>query len=157
MKENSFPSILCAERNTLLEGLAWSSFFSPNFPWAWDYMEGPHTHRKRQTNIQTSVTSHFLCRRERSSGPRFDWIILGSCGNTLWVWTWIPNLGGKIPIFFSVGPKVVRLNYCLKIHPIAVFSVMTALDLLQPFAFVKEASSMQLLTAGPFEVDCDLD
>ena len=34
---------------------------------------------------------------------------------------------------------------------------MTALDLLQPFAFVKEASSMQLLTAGPFEVDRDPD
>lgn len=37
-----------------------------------------------------------------------------------------------------------------------MFSGVTALDLLQPLAFVKEASSTQLLTTGPFEVDCDL-
>ena len=56
-----------------------------------------------------------------------------------------------------MGPEVVRPSYCLKIHLIAVFSGVTALDLLQPLAFVKEASSTQLLTTGPFEVDCDLD
>ena len=56
-----------------------------------------------------------------------------------------------------MGPKVVQLSYCLKIHPIAVFSGVTALDLLQPFAFVKEVSSTQFLIAGPLEVDCDLD
>ena len=40
-----------------------------------------------------------------------------------------------------MGPKMVHLSYCLKIHPIAVFSVMTALDLLRPFAFVKKQAA----------------
>ena len=35
--------------------------------------------------------------------------------------TWIPGLGGKIHIFLSEGPKLVRPSNCLKILPIAVF------------------------------------
>ena len=155
MKESGFPSILCAERNTLLEGLAWSSFFSPNFPWGWDCREGPHTHRERQTNIQTSVPSHFFCRRDLASlgQPGNSWILRG---HTLSV-TWIPDLGGKTCNFISVSPQTVRPSNCLKMHSIAVFLLLTALALLHTLGFLKQAGGSQIPAVGPFAVKLHLD
>ena len=67
------------------------------------------------------------------------------------------DLGGKICIYLSVGPKVGWPYNCLKIHPIAVFSLLTAQGLLHPLAFLKQAGSSQLLATGPFAVECHLD
>ena len=38
--------------------------FGNNFPWLCHHREEPHTHKEKQTNIQTSVPSSFLCRRD---------------------------------------------------------------------------------------------
>ena len=40
-------------------------------------------------------------------------------------------------LFFSVGPKVVQPSNCLKINPIAIFLLLTALALLHPLGFLK--------------------
>ena len=45
------------------------------------------------------------------------------------------NLDGKYPIFLSARLKVVRPSNCLKILPIAVFSLLTALALFHSFHF----------------------
>ena len=39
--------------------------------------------------------------------------------------------------FFSVGPKPVQPSNCLKINPIAIFLLLTALALLHPLGFLK--------------------
>ena len=40
-------------------------------------------------------------------------------------------------LFFSVGPKAVQPSNCLKINPIAIFLLLTALALLHPLGFLK--------------------
>ena len=67
------------------------------------------------------------------------------------------HVGFKSPIPLLVGPKGGRLSNCLKIHPIAVFSLLTTLALVHPLGFLKEASILQLLTTGPFAVECSLN
>ena len=62
------------------------------------------------------------------------------------------SLGFKSPIFLSVGPEGGHLSSCLKIHPIDVFSLLTALTLFQPLGYFKEVDGSQLLTAGPFHL-----
>ena len=56
-----------------------------------------------------------------------------------------------------VGPKAGWPHNCLKMHPIAVFSVLTALNLLHPLAFLNQVGGSQLLTAGSFAVECHLN
>ena len=79
------------------------------------------------------------------------------CGDIPWVWTRILELGGKIHIFLLVCPKAGWPHNCLKMHPIALFSVVTALDLLHPLAFLKQLGSSKLLTTGSFAVECHLN
>lgn len=71
--------------------------------------------------------------------------------------TWILDLDGKFRIFLSVGLKVVQPSNCLKVHPVAVFSLLIALTLLQPLRFLKQAGGSQLLAAGPFAVEYHFD
>ena len=70
--------------------------------------------------------------------------------------TWILDLDFKIPVFLSVGPEGGRLSNCFKIHLNAVFSLLTAVALVHPLGFLKEVDVSQLLTIGPFAVDCNL-
>ena len=71
----AFPAFCVLRVTHCLKMLAWRSFFSNNFPWLCHHREGTHTHREKQTNIQTSVPSSFLCRR--------DPVILGLSGKFL--------------------------------------------------------------------------
>ena len=50
------------------------------------------------------------------------------------------HLGFKSPIHLLVGSKGGQLSNYLKIHPIAVFSLLTALALVHPLGFLKEES-----------------
>ena len=70
---------------------------------------------------------------------------------------WTSEFYTKICIFLLVVHKVVFPGNCLKIHTIAVFSLLTGLGLLHPLAFLKQAGSSQLLAMGPFAVECHLD
>ena len=45
----------------------------------------------------------------------------------------------------------------MKIHPVAVFLLLTVLDLVHPLGFLKEAGGMQLLAVGPFAMECHLN
>lgn len=63
----------------------------------------------------------------------------------------------SIFIFHSMGPKVVGPSHWLKIHPNAVFLLWTALALLYPLRFQRQADGLQLLDMGPFAVECHLD
>ena len=56
-----------------------------------------------------------------------------------------------------MGPKVVGPSNWLKIHPNAVFLLWTALALLHPLRFQRQADGLQLLDMGPFAVECHLD
>ena len=94
---------------------------------------------------------------ERSCELRSLWKILGFCGDTPWVWTWILDLGGKIPSFLLVGPKAVWPSNCLKNHPIAVFLLLTGLDLVYPSEFLKDVGRSQPLDMGPFAVESHFD
>ena len=59
----SFPAS-CGLRVTYrFKTLAWRSFFRSKVPRGRDHRDGSHTHRQSQSNIQTSVPSHFLCWR----------------------------------------------------------------------------------------------
>ena len=71
--------------------------------------------------------------------------------------TWISDLDGKFHIFLSVGLKVVQPSNCLKVHPVAVFSLLITLTLLQPLRFLKQEGGSQLLAAGPFAVEYHFD
>ena len=65
----------------------------------------------------------------------------------------IPGVGGKICIFFSGAPNAVQPSNCLKIHPIAVFFLVTELALVHPLGFLKQVGGSQLLALGPFAVN----
>ena len=71
--------------------------------------------------------------------------------------TWISEFYTKICIFLLMAHKVVWPGNCLKIHTIAVFSLLTGLGLLHPLAFLKQVGGWQLLAAGPFAVECHLN
>ena len=73
--------------------------------------------------------------QERFNESRIVWSILGSYRDTPCVSSWIPVLGGKIHIFLSGSPNVVWPSNCLKIHPIAVFFLLTGLALLPLWDF----------------------
>ena len=45
------------------------------------------------------------------------------------------------------------LSKCLKIHPIAVFLLLTVLTLLHTFGFLKQVGGSQIPSVGLFEVD----
>ena len=91
---------------------------------------------------------------ERSWELRSVWNMLGHYGDTTWVWTWIPDFGGKICIFLSVDPEKVHPSNCLKIHPIAAFLLLTVIALVHPLWFLEQAGSLQCLAAGAFQVQC---
>ena len=59
----AFASFSVLRVTHYLNALAWRSFFSHNFQSECDHGEDPHTHRERQANIQMSVPSRFLLRR----------------------------------------------------------------------------------------------
>ena len=63
----------------------------------------------------------------------------------------------QIPIFLSMGLKVVGPSNCLKIHPIAVFLLMTVPALVYPLGFLKDVGRSQALALGPFAVERHLD
>ena len=132
-----------------LKVLACTFLFTHNFPCTWDRREGPHTNRERQTKMKTSVPSHFLCRR--------DPVSLGLSGkflDTAGTQTECElgmELGGKIPIFLLVGLIAGRPSNCLKIHPIALFSLLTVLGLVHPLGFLKEEGGLLLVTMGHVE------
>ena len=52
---------------------------------------------------------------------------------------------------------MVQPSNCLKIHPIAVFFILTELALLLPLGFQKQAGGSQLLALGSFAVECHLN
>ena len=147
----SFPTLCVLRVTQYLKVISWSSFFSCNFPWGCERREMTHTHSKRQTNIQTSVPSCFLHRR--------DPVNLGMSGKFLdpWVWTCIMDFGGNIYIFLLVGPKAMRPSNCLKIHPIAVLLLLSVLTLLHPLGFLRQSWGLQLLAGGRLAVQCHLD
>ena len=60
----AFPAFCVLRVIHCLKTLAWKSFFSSNFIWRCDCREGLQSHRERQTSIQTSLPSHFLCSRD---------------------------------------------------------------------------------------------
>ena len=98
-----------------------------------------------QSNIQMSVPSRFLCRRDL---VRSVWNILGSCRDTNCVSTWILYLRGKICVFLSGGPKAVWPSNCLKIHPVADVLLLTELSFLHPLVILKQAGRSQHLVMG---------
>ena len=63
---------------------------------------------------------------------------------------------GKICLFLSAGPKMMWLNNCLKVHPIAVFLIVTVIALVNPSRFLRQADRLQLLTTCPFPVEGQL-
>ena len=137
------------------KALAWRSFVSGNSPWALvPREEGSHTHRESQSDIQTSVPSRFLYRRDR--------VRLGLSGTFLDpMGTLCVKLdtgpGGKIRIFLLGSPNEVWPSTCLKIHPIALFFLLTELALLSPFGFLKQGGGPQLLAWGQFEEQGNLE
>ena len=71
--------------------------------------------------------------------------------------SWILVLGGKIRIFVLGSPNEVWPSTCLKIHPIALFFLLTELTLLCPFGFLKQGGGPQLLAWGQFEEQGNLE
>ena len=59
--------------------------------------------------------------------------------------------------FLSVGQSRLWLSSCLKISPIAVFLLMTAIALVKTLGFLKQAGSFQLLVARSFPLECQLN
>ena len=109
-----------------------------------------YTHREKQTNIQMFVPSGFLCRRNP--------VILGLSGKCLDTaqthteceagsWT----LLAKNQHFLSVGPKMVQNSNCLKIHPIAVFLLVTAISLVRPLGFLQQTWDFNSLPLAHFQ------
>ena len=71
-------------------------------------------------------------------------------GKTGYLSTCILGLGPNIHIFFLGNPYLVRLNNCLKIHPVAVFFLLTDLALLHTLGFLKQGGSPHLTShLGP--------
>ena len=120
-------------------------------------MDVSHTHRENQNNVQRSVPSRFLCKRGLVSLGISGAFLDPVGGYTSGVSTWIPNLGGKIHIFLSGDPNTIQPNDCCKIHPITVFFLLMEQDLIHPFGFLKQAGGSQLLTSGPFSMECNLN
>ena len=56
-----------------------------------------------------------------------------------------------------MGPKMVWPSNCLIIHPIAVFLLLTVLDLVYSLEFLKDVGRSQPLDVGPFAVESHLD
>ena len=78
-------------------------------------------------------------------------------GRTPWAPNWIPGLEAKIHIFLPGSPNVGWSSICLKMHPFAVFFLLTELALLPALAFLKPGGSPPLLTWGTLEVQDSLD
>ena len=147
----TFPAFCVLRVTHCLKMLACRSFFSNNFPWLCHHREGTHTQREKQTNIQMSVPSSFLCRR--------DPVILGLSGKFLDTagtetecepgsWTLLAKLH-----FLSVDPKMMWPSNFLKIYPIALF-LLVPISLVKPLGFLKQAGGLQFLAARSFPVAC---
>ena len=117
-KEDSFASILRVTHGW--KALAWRSFSSGNGSWGPAPREGSHTPREHQSKLQTSVPSHFLCRRELVS-LGLSGTFLDLVGKTPCVSTWILGLGVKIRI------QVFRVSLLL------LFWIIFQVDCLFPF------------------------
>ena len=64
LRNIGFPAFCVLRVTHSLKTLTCRSFFSSNFLWRCEGREGSHTHRERQNNINTSVPSHYFCRRD---------------------------------------------------------------------------------------------
>lgn len=141
----AFPAFCVLTVTHSLKTFAWRSFFNSYLPWLCAFREGlTFTENGKPTTIHLSVPSHFLCCRNPGS-PGLCVKLLDSGGVTYWVWTRIPDLGGKIRKFPSVGPEKVQLSNWLKIHPIAVLLLLTVIALLHTFGFLKQGGGSLLL------------
>ena len=150
MKEDRFPNILCTESLTLLESICLEVIFQSQFPLR-PRPKGrlpPHTHREMQTNIQMSFLSHFLCRSNRVS--------LGLSGKLLDPAGTHPEyepgyriLVAKFPFFSWWALKWGSLVF-LKVLPIAVFLLLTAIVLIHPKVFLKKVDGSQFQVGGPY-------
>ena len=58
--------------------------------------------------------------------------------------------------FNLVGPKKMWPRNCLKLHPIAVFLLLTERALFHTLVLLRQAGGSQWLAAGPFPVECHL-
>ena len=63
-RNTPLPAYCVLSDTHCMNPLVCRSFFTRNFCWVWDSSEDSNTHRERHTNIQTSVPSHFLSRRD---------------------------------------------------------------------------------------------
>ena len=147
----AFPTFCVLRVSQCLKALAWRSFLSRSFPWDWDLRESPYTHRERKTNIQMSVPSWFLCRR--------GLVRLGLYGKFLEPVGTHPECepgyrtfrNGKIPIFLFMDAKEGRFSNCLKIHPFAVFLLLTALALSSLWNFLRKWMDHNSLPWAPLQ------
>ena len=78
-------------------------------------------------------------------------------GSTPCAPTWTSGRGAKTRIFLQGSPNVGWSSICLKMHPFAVFFLLTELALLPALAFLKPGGSPPLLTWGTLEVQDFLD
>ena len=147
----SFPAFCILRVTHCLNMLAYWSLFSGNFPWGSDHSEEPHNHREGQTNTQKFVQSRFLFRK--------DPVSLGLSGNFLenegthpecepgyqilvakftFFSQWTLKKGGLATAWESILHLILvkRPRSDLRIHPVAVFLLLTALALLHPFLFL---------------------
>ena len=89
------------------------------------------THRERKLTYKPSVLSCFLSRSDPLrlvlSGKFID-----TAGRHPESEHGYQNFGAKI-VFFSWLIKMLRPSNCLKIHPIAVFLLLTMIALVHPF------------------------
>ena len=70
---------------------------------------------------------------------------------------WILGLGAKIRIFLPRSLNMGMPSNCLKMHPIAVFFLLTERALLPALGFLKPGGGPPLLAWGPLEVQRALD
>ena len=151
----SFP-VYCELSDTCCwKALAWRSFFTCISPCDETIVNVPTLTGKGKPTFQHLF--HYVFSGGEIQWPYVCLEISWKCGDIPWVWTRILELGGKIHIFLLVCLKAGWPHNCLKMHLIALFSVVTAPDLLHPLAFLKQLGSSQLLATGPFAVECHLN
>ena len=124
----AFPAFCFLRVTHCLKMFAWKSFFSNNFPWLCYHREGPHTHKEKQTNIQTSVPSSFLCRRDPMilvlSGKFLDTAGTHTeCEPGYWVRTWSSHI---------LESRQLLIDRCLKSILFSYLSFIKAMYSSQP-------------------------
>ena len=150
----AFPAFCVLRVTHCLKTLARKSFFSSNFIWQCDCREGPRSHRERQTNIQTSLPSRFLCRGDPKS--------LGLPGKFLDTAGTHPDcepgyrtLGAKFTFYSQLALEWCGLTTAWKSSQL-LFSSCDSNSFGPRLGFLNQAGGLQLLAAGPFPVECHL-